>query len=190
MKALSIFTIIYILIACANPSKERVASDLNNESIILLNNYPDCFSDIDTTSLEQGLGCGNIFLYQETKQGIITVIIDPEKIRLSNQCRSYSLTDGIEINLEIYPAESSNDASRIIDFCKCVKIANTLKRIPVKADFSKIKMASLFKEGEVQNPERITVQLNDLRFKSPITNTDINFEEIIFWDVSVGWFPG
>lgn len=190
---LNILILLVVISSCSTPTNKG-SNNLEKDSSKDLQGsitYPDCFSDIDTTNIEQGLGCGSIFVYKETQEGIITVSIDPNKIELSTQCKEFELTEGIEINLEIYPTKSvPKDSIRTIDFCGCIKFTNAQKRIPVKAESGKITTVILPSRNGVLNAERITVRLNDLKFTSPFTGKLIEFEDVLIWNASVGWFAG
>ena len=190
---LNILTFLVVFSSCSSPTNKDSNNPEKDNSKDLQDSitYPDCFSEIDTANLKQGLGCGSIFVYKETEKGIITVSIDPDKIELSTYCKEFELTEGIEINLEIYPTEIvPKDSIRTIDFCECINFTNAQKRIPLKAEFGKITTVILPSKNSVLNAERITVRLNDLKFTSPFTGKLIEFEEVIIWNASVGWFAG
>ena len=190
---LYILILLATLVGCSTPSKENSTIPNSSKDNIegMTDIYPDCFSDIDTANVEQGLGCGSIFLYKKTNKGIITVSIDPKKINLSTQCTEYSLVDGIDINLEVYPTETTpKDSIRTTDLCGCVKYSNEQKRIAINAKSGKLTAVISPSKNGVLSAERITVRLNDLKFDSPITGDTINFDNVLIWNAYVAWFAG
>ena len=46
------------------------------------------------------------------------------------------------------------------------------------------------KETSLQNLYFVTVKIQNLHLKNQETNDEIIIDEVVFWDVQVGWLPG
>lgn len=154
--------------------------------------YPDCFMNIDTTKINKGQGCGEVFLYKELKEGILTVYINPIQYKLSAQCQTSSIHEqGILVNLEVYPSDSiPKGMTRALDYCNDMKIANAQDRIKLEAVSGKITSAYVSRSIKYTKGDRISVKLSDLKFKDNQHEKIIHLSEEIFWNIRVGWRPG
>ena len=159
--------------------------------------YPDCFGEKETEGVYVGEGCGDSFLYMELPEGVLTVNISSKNVFIGEECREIDLNN-VEVNLEIYPTDKTyKDSIRSVDYCSCFSFSNAQKRIPLKAISGKIVASARKKEVEFTSDlvfngtnERICVRLTDLEFVNPISKDTIDLEEVVFYNIHVGWWAG
>ncbi|WP_304132138.1 hypothetical protein [Ignavibacterium album] len=153
-------------------------------------NYPDCINRPD--SIVQSLGCGNLFLYQFIDSSkVITVSLDANRLGLTKKCRAFNLSNvdpAIIVQLEI--AGSSSD-SVYFNFCNDVMPPNFGVTKKLKATSGQLFVSSSEDSPFAINQSyRVSIKLKDLRLYDSDNNQEIFFNEIIFWDVLVGFLPG
>lgn len=121
-------------------------------------------------------GCGNIFAFKflnEEKNTSITVEVDPGKVLVTNQCTDYQIPlEGIEITLN--KAKGHPD-SLYFNYCNDIVFGN--EALPHQFDCESGIMTIVSKidtVDEINNAERISIQLSSLTFLVNDHDTIIN----------------
>jgi hypothetical protein len=194
------------LFNCATEQKNTfevmdIDSIANNPIAIIDNEiefYPDCFDSIVKDGDKQGGGCGNAFLFKTINEGVITVSINLEDVFIGGKCRKIDLNK-VEINLEVYRNNKTyRDSTKIVDYCSCIRFSNAQSRINAKfLSVDKIIASAKKKTREVNiyqveknSTDYISVKLTNLEFLDPISNDTIVIDEVVFYNVKVGWSAG
>ncbi|MEN8928488.1 MAG: hypothetical protein ABF242_01650 [Flavobacteriales bacterium] len=200
-----VFLVIILFTDCKN---ERVNNfeiidiqSISNEPFATIDNevdsYPDCFDSIVKNQDKQGFGCGNAFIFKSVDEGLVTIYINLEKVSLKGKCQELNLNQ-VDIGLEVYRNNKNyRDSIKSIDYCSCTPFVNSQSRVETKFISGKI-IASAKKKTEEENiyqPEKynteyISAKLTDLKFLHPISEDTIRIEEVIFYNVEVGWAVG
>lgn len=187
MKITIFITCTVLLFSCSHIDSKLITTENDSITEII---YPDCFSNIDTTGLDFGFGCGSIFLFKDLAEGLLTVSINPNDLEMNEQCRTFEISE-VDVNLEIYPTEfAPENLVRTIDYCSCMKILNAEKRIKLAATKGSIITSVKSSENKILKGEFITAQLSNLEFYNHLTKEVIKIDNVIFWNVSIGWFAG
>ena len=155
--------------------------------------YPDCISG--SGDLAESYGCGNIFVYQFLEStSALTVSINSDIIDLTEECQTFTLgfdNPDISVKLEI---AGENPDSIYFNYCNDVVLTNLGTTCIYVATSGKLTF-SLSEDNPIKKPiwdnyYFITIKITDLNILDSNSGDYIVFEEIIFWNVGVGWLPG
>lgn len=154
--------------------------------------YPDGIAKPDI--IIESSGCGNIFVYQFIDSlKAFTVSINAKQFSLSKKCQTFSLSDSnpnIQVQLEV--AGDSPD-SIYFNYCNDVAFPNQGVIKKIKATSGKL-LISVSEDNPVDevnyNSYYVTIKIKDLRLLDLENNQEILFDDIVFWNVLVGWLPG
>ena len=156
-------------------------------------NYPDGISKPDTV-VESG-GCGNIFVYQFLDSlKALTVWINSNKYSLTKKRQDIDLdisNPNISVVLEISP---NHPDSIYFNFCNDIAYPNMGTTIKYKATSGQLSF-SVSEDNPIKEPiwqtfYYVTIRIVDLHLLNQETNDEIIVDEIVFWNVGVGWLAG
>jgi len=155
-------------------------------------NYPDGIEKPNT--IIESSGCGNIFVYQfidSTKA--FTVSINAKQFNLTKKCQTFNLSDfnpNILVQLELV---GDSPDSIYFNFCNDIAFPNLGITRKIKATSGQL-LISVSEDNPVDelnyNSYYVTIKIKDLRLLDLENNQEILFDDIVFWNVYVGWLPG
>ena len=156
-------------------------------------NYPDGISKPDTV-VESG-GCGNIFVYQFLDSlKALTVWINSNKYSLTKKRQDIDLdisNPNISVVLEISP---NHPDSIYFNFCNDIAYPNMGTTIKYKATSGQFSF-SVSEDNPIKEPiwqtfYYVTIRIVDLHLLNQETNDEIIIDEVVYWNVGVGWLAG
>lgn len=155
--------------------------------------YPDGISKPDNV-IESG-GCGNIYVYQFLDSlKALTVQINSNEYRLTKKRQDIDINvvnPNLSVVLEI---SSGHPDSVYFDFCNDIAYPNsgtTIKYIAISGKLSfSVSEDDPIKDPVWQSFYYVTIRIVDLHLLNQETNDEIIIDEIVFWNVGVGWMPG
>jgi len=155
--------------------------------------YPDGISKPD--KVIESDGCGNIFVYQFLDSlKALTVWINSNEYSLTKKRQDIDI-NGTNPNISVVLEVSPNHPDSIyFNFCNDVAYPNSGTTIKYKATSGKLSY-SVSEDNPIKEPiwktfYYVTVRIIDLHLLNQETNDEIVVDEILFWNVGVGWLPG
>lgn len=158
--------------------------------------YQENISKPDTPeTIVESFGCGNIFVYQYLDSlRALTVKLDGENLTLTKESQRIDLSNSdprISVVLEI--AGNSSD-SIYFNFCDDVAYINSGVTTKYEATSGQLVYSvsedNPIKEQRWETFYYITIKIENLHLYNKIKKEEIIINEIIFWNVAVGWLPG
>ncbi|MFQ6678825.1 MAG: hypothetical protein ACE5D0_11020 [Fidelibacterota bacterium] len=159
----------------------------------LKSGYPDCILQPDRQT--DSYGCANIFVYQFLDSTrALTVTIDADELKLTEKCQTFSLEnyfDVISVNLEI----SGGDPDSIyFNYCNDVVEPNMGTPDVYHGEIGLLTL-SVSEDDPIKDPiletfYRVTIKIEDLHLFDQNSDEAMIINQVIFWDVGVGWLPG
>ena len=155
--------------------------------------YPDGIPKPD--NIIESRGCGNIFVYQFLDSlKALTVWINSNEYSLTKKRQDIDINatnPNISVVLEVSP---NHPDSIYFNFCNDVAYPNSGTTIKYKATSGKLSY-SVSEDNPIKEPiwktfYYVTVRIQNLHLYNPETNDEIIVNEIVFWNVGVGWLPG
>lgn len=156
-------------------------------------NYPDGISKPD--NITKSSGCGNIFVYQFLDSlKALTVWINANEYNLTKKRQDINLditNPNVSVVLEISP---NHPDSIYFNFCNDIAYPNSGATIKYKATSGKISF-SVSEDNPIKEPiwetfYYVTIRIENLHLSNQENNDEIIINEIVFWNVEVGWLPG
>ena len=155
--------------------------------------YPDGISKPD--NIVESRGCGNIFVYQFLDSlRALTVSINSNEYSLTKKRQDIDLdisNPNISVVLEISP---NNPDSVYFNFCNDIAYPNRGTTIKYKATSGKLSFSvsedNPIKKSIWKTSYYVTIRIENLHLYNSETDDEIILNEIVFWNVSVGWLPG
>ncbi|MGB5895898.1 MAG: hypothetical protein WBG58_17105 [Ignavibacteriaceae bacterium] len=179
MKKLLILIIAFIFISCED-----------SETIY---KYPDGISA--PNKIIASAGCGNIFIYQFLDSlKALTVTMDGEKLSLTQKRQAIEL-DVSNPNISVVLEISGNDPDSIyFNYCNDVAFINMDTTTKYNATSGTLYF-SVSEDNPIKDPSRqnlyfVTIKIQNLHLMNQENNDEIIIDEVVFWDVQVGWLPG
>lgn len=155
--------------------------------------YPDGISKPD--KIVGSRGCGNIFVYQFLDSlKALTVWINGNEFSLSKKRQDIDL-NASNPNLSVVLEISGNDPDSVyFNFCNDVAYINMGVTTIYKATSGKLSF-SVSEDNPIKEPiwetsYSVTIKIEDLHLYNQENSDEIIIDEIVFWDVRVGWLPG
>lgn len=179
MKHFLIFIFAIIFISCEESEK--------------VYDYPDGISKSD--NIVESSGCGNIFVYQFLDSlKALTVWINSNENSLTKKRQDIDIdisNPNISVVLEISP---NHPDSIYFNFCNDIAYTNSGTTIKYKAISGKLSY-SVSEDNPIKEPiwqtfYYVTVRIENLHLINQETNEEIIIDEVIFWNVGVGWLAG
>lgn len=155
--------------------------------------YPDGISKPD--NVIESNGCGNIFVYQFLDSlKALTVRINSNEYSLTKKRQDIDIdisNPNILLVLEISP---NHPDSIYFNFCNDIAYPNSGTTMKYKAISGKLSF-SVSEDNPIKEPAwetfyYVTIRIIDLHLFNQETNDEIIINEIVFWNVGVGWMPG
>jgi hypothetical protein len=155
--------------------------------------YPDGISKPDIVI--ESKGCGNIFVYQFLDSlKALTVRINAKEYNLTKKRRDIDLdvsNPNVSVVLEISP---NHPDSIYFNFCNDITYPNSGTTIKYKATSGRLSFSvsedNPIKEPVWQSFYYVTIRIVNLHLLNQDTNDEVVINEIVFWNVGVGWMPG
>jgi len=155
--------------------------------------YPDGIEEPE--NIIESRGCGNIFVYQEIDSSrVLTVKLVGNNLELTKKCQTLELGNGnpdVSVVLEV--AGNSPDS---VYFFHCddalpMNVAEPMEYFPTsgKLTYSVSEDDPIY-EPIWSNSYYVTIKIENLHIYNLKENKEIIFDEIVFWNVRVGWLPG
>lgn len=155
--------------------------------------YPDCISE--PNNLTESFGCSNVFAYQFLDSTrVLTVRINSSNVDLTEECQTFTLSeDNTDISVTLEIAGDDPD-SIYFNYCNDVGYPNfgtttVYAAITGQLTFS-VSEDDPIKEPIWDNFYYIAIKIEDLHLFHQKSGAEIVINEIIFWNVGVGWLPG
>ena len=155
--------------------------------------YPDGISK--PVNLIESHGCGNIFVYQFLDSlKALTVWINANEFNLTKKRQDIDL-NASNPNLSVLLEIAGDDPDSVyFNFCNDVAYPNKGVTTKYKATSGKLSFSvsedNPLKEPIWQTFYYVTIRIEDLHLLNQETNDEIIINEIVFWNVGVGWMPG
>ena len=155
--------------------------------------YPDGISKPD--NIVESKGCGNIFVYQFLDSlRVLTVSINSNEYNLTVKRQDIDLgisNPNVSVVLEISP---NHPDSVYFNFCNDIAYPNLGTTIKYKAISGKLSF-SVSEDNPIKEPRwktfyYVTIRIENLHLYNSDTDEEIILNEIVFWNVGVGWLPG
>jgi hypothetical protein len=179
LKYFSIFVLAIILSHC--------------EESEIIYEYPDGISR--PAHITESRGCGNIFVYQFIDNlKALTVRINGDELGLTKKRQDFEL-NGSNPDLSVVLEIAGNDPDSIyFNFCNDVAYPNMGKTTKYNAVAGKLSY-SVSEDNPIKEPiwktfYYVTIRIEDLHLLNPETSDEIVINDIVFWNVEVGWLPG
>lgn len=159
------------------------------------NPYPDCFNELNETSLYRKGGCGNLFVTAWLDSAhVITFSMDGNGNLPSQTCSTVDLGQiATEVSVNYQIAGSSADSS-YFNFCTDVLSGNEAEPEiwPAVSGTLTFAMEKLFAAGESLEAYKVSLWLKNAVFESETNPGGPSFtiSEMVIKDVTVGWLPG
>lgn len=159
----------------------------------IIYNYPDGISA--PNNIVASAGCGNIFVYQFLDSlKALTVRIDGQKLALTQKRQTIEL-NGSNPNVSVVLEISGNNPDSVyFNYCNDVAFVNmgtTIKYYSTSGTlYFSVSEDNPIKETSLHNLYFVTIKIQNLHLKNQKTNDEIIIDEVVFWDVQVGWLPG
>lgn len=183
MKHILILIFAVIFISC---------SDSENEPG-MVHEYPDGI--LKPTVVKESNGCGNIFVYQYLDSSrALTVYIDGKKINLTKKRQEFNLAFFNPDVLVVLEIAGSDPDSVYFNFCNDIAYPNMGVTTKYKAVSGKLSF-SVSEDNPIKEPiwktfYYVTAMLEDVHLVNESKNDEIVIDEIVFWNVGVGWLAG
>ena len=155
--------------------------------------YPDGIAKPD--NVKESHGCGNIFVYQFLDSlKSLTVRINSNEYTLTKKRQDIDINisnPNVSVVLEVSP---NHPDSVYFNFCNDVAYPNSGKTIKYKATSGKLSF-SVSEDNPIKEPiwqtfYYVTIRIENLHLLNPETNDEIILDEVVYWNVGVGWLPG
>lgn len=159
----------------------------------IVHEYPDGISKPE--NLVESRGCGNIFVYQFLDSSkVLTTWIDANEFALTKKRQDIDLsgsTQNVSVVLEI---AGDNPDSSYFNFCNDVALPNMGTTTKYQAVSGRLSF-SVSEDSPKKHPiwqtfYHVTIRIENLRLVNQETSGEIIMDEIVFWNVGVGWLPG
>lgn len=156
-------------------------------------NYPDGIAKPD--KVIQSRGCGNIFVYQFIDSlKALTVRINPNEVSLTKKRQDIDINishQGVSVVLEVSP---NHPDSVYYNFCNDIAHQNHGTTIKYKATSGKLSFSvsedNPIKAASWASMYFVTIRIENLHLYNEESHDEIILDEIVFWNVHVGWLPG
>lgn len=155
--------------------------------------YPDGISKPD--NIVESSGCGNIFVYQFLDSlKALTVRVNSNEYSLTKKRQDIDINvsnPNISVVLEVSP---NHPDSVYFNFCNDVAYPNSGTTIKYKAISGKLSF-SVSEDNPIKEPiwetfYYVTIRIENLHLLNQETNDEIIIDEVVYWNVGVGWMPG
>ena len=155
--------------------------------------YPDGISKPE--NLVESHGCGNIFVYQFLDSSrVLSAWINANEFVLTKKRQDIDLnssTPNLSVVLEI---TGNNPDSIYFNFCNDVALPNMGTTTKYKAVSGRLSF-SVSEDNPIKDPiwqtsYYVTIRIKNLHLLNQETSDEIIINEIVFWNVGVGWMPG
>ena len=155
--------------------------------------YPDGISA--PNKIVASAGCGNIFVYQFLDSlKALTVRIDGQKLALTQKRQTIEL-NGSNPNVSVVLEISGNNPDSVyFNYCNDVAFINMGTTTKYNATSGALSF-SVSEDNPIKDPSKqnlyfVTIKIQNLHLENQETNDEIIIDEVVFWDVQVGWLPG
>ncbi|MBN2280012.1 MAG: hypothetical protein JXQ65_05490 [Candidatus Marinimicrobia bacterium] len=177
---LDIFLFLIIFLHCYGPNQTDYT-------------YPDTIAEPDV--IAESHGCGNIYVYQPIDSlRLLTVFLDGRNLELTERCHNINLCqDNPNVRVVLEVAGNSPDS---IYFHHCDDAVPMNLGKPKKyASISGSLSYSVSENYPIidrvwKSSYYVTIKIENLQLFNHEENLPIVFDQIIFWNVRVGWLPG
>lgn len=155
--------------------------------------YPDGIAKPD--NVIESRGCGNIFVYQFLDSlKALTVRINSNEYSLTKKRQEIDINisnPNVSVVLEVSP---NHPDSVYFNFCNDIAYPNYGTTIKYKAVSGKLSF-TVSEDNPIKEPAwetfyYVTIKIENLHLVNQETNDEIIIDEIVFWNVGVGWLPG
>lgn len=165
-----------------------------NDSEKIVYEYPDGISKPDT--LIESYGCGNIFVYQFLDSlKALTVWINAKEFSLTKKRQDIDLSASNSNLVVVLEIAGIDPDSVYFNFCNDITYPNEGITTKYKATSGKLSF-SVSEDNLITEPiwkifYYVTIRIKDLHLLNQGNNDEIIIrDEIVFWNVGVGWLPG
>jgi len=155
--------------------------------------YPDGISK--PNNIVESYGCGNIFVYQYLDSlKVLAVNINGYGLNLTKKSQTINLNEANPNSSVILEISGGHPDSIYFNFCNDVAFINTGVTKKYKATSGKLSFSvsedNPIKEKVWESSYYATIKIENLHLYNQENNDKIVIDEIIFWNVNVGWLPG
>lgn len=155
--------------------------------------YPDCITK--PNQIAESYGCGNIFVYQYLDSlRVLTVSINGSEVNLTKKCQTIDLDDSNLHSSVVLEIVGDNPDSVYFNYCTDVALINMGTTKKYKATSGKLYFSvsedNPIREPVWQSSYFVTIKIENLHLYNQEENNEIILDEIVYWDVRVGWMPG
>lgn len=178
MKYVLIFIVSFYFVSCSEQEIEHT--------------YPDGVEK--PLSITESSGCGNIFVYQFIDSfRVITVSINAKQLNLTKKCQTFNLSD-LNPNILVQLSTAGNSPDSVyFNFCNDILYPNQGFTRKLNAISGQL-LVSVSKDnpvnGSSNNPYYVTIRIKDLHFADIENNKEISLDDIVFWNLLVGYLAG